>query len=166
MNKEEFFLELADCLSGEVSDQEYKDSIDYYRGYFREQEAQGRSEQDILEELGSARLIAHSIIDAHGVDHHKSQGGAYYEEETGGSYNDAYNGGYRKPENGYRRYDSREEIVNDPEESGRESRPMRRVGGTLMLIAGLLLAGMVLHFMLPLILIIIAVIIITSMFRS
>ncbi len=140
MNKEEFFSELEESLQGEVSDREFRDSVDYYRGYFLEQEALGRTEEDILNELGSARYIAHSIIDAHGLDRDRSHVDSAYDREeafreTGG------------------------EVVNDPEPSPVDH-ALSRVGSTLALIGGLLLLGVVLRFMLPFILVIIAVIII------
>ena len=68
MTKEEFLQVLTDCLSGEVTDSELQESYNYYRDYFSEQESLGKGDEEIIAELGSPRLIAHSIIDARGID--------------------------------------------------------------------------------------------------
>ena len=59
---------MTDCLRGEVTDSELQESCNYYRDYFSEQESLGKREEEIIAELGSPRLIAHSIIDARGID--------------------------------------------------------------------------------------------------
>lgn len=74
MTKYEFLKELREALEGQVPMNEIEDSISYYRDYFSRQEAGGRSEQEILEELGSPRLIAKSIIETKGGEQ------IYYED--------------------------------------------------------------------------------------
>ena len=68
MTKEEFLQVLTDCLRGEVTDSELQESYNYYRDYFSEQESLGKGDEEIIAELGNPRLIAHSIIDARGID--------------------------------------------------------------------------------------------------
>lgn len=67
MTKEQFFEELESCLAGEVSSYELADSLAYYRQYVAEEMQQGKSEQAVIDSLGSPRLIAKSIIDARGT---------------------------------------------------------------------------------------------------
>lgn len=74
MTKYEFLKELREALEGQVPMSEIEDSISYYRDYFSRQEADGRSEAEILEELGSPRLIAKSIIETKGGEQ------IYYED--------------------------------------------------------------------------------------
>ena len=74
MTKYEFLKELREALEGQVPMSEIEDSISYFRDYFSRQEADGRSEQEILEELGSPRLIAKSIIETKGGEQ------IYYED--------------------------------------------------------------------------------------
>ena len=74
MTKYEFLKELREALEGQVPMSEIEDSISYYRDYFSRQEADGRREQEILEELGSPRLIAKSIIETKGGEQ------IYYED--------------------------------------------------------------------------------------
>ena len=81
MTKEQFIMELEQCLQGEVSAYELSDSLTYYRQYFEDEIRNGKSEEQVVEELGSPRLIARSIIDAHGIE----------ESASGNSdYGDAY----------------------------------------------------------------------------
>lgn len=81
---DEFLRELEECLRGEVPDAECRESLEYYRDYYREQKNQGMSEQEISASLGSPRLIAKSIIDARGNVEDAPQETGYYdmEEET------------------------------------------------------------------------------------
>lgn len=92
MTKEQFLLELEEYLRGEVSDYELRDSLEYYRNYYEEQITDGSSEEDVSSLLGSPRLIARSIIDArgNGEDHDKSgwqaSGTDYDRDSEGGEY--------------------------------------------------------------------------------
>ena len=63
MTKQEYLAALQEALSEELSGAQVSDQINYYRQYIEEQIASGRSEADVLEELGDARIIAHNIID-------------------------------------------------------------------------------------------------------
>ena len=63
MTKQEYLAALREALSEELSGAQVSDQINYYRQYIEEQIASGRSEADVLEELGDARIIAHNIID-------------------------------------------------------------------------------------------------------
>lgn len=65
MTKEQFLTELEECLAEEIPQAELLDTLNYYRDYFREEELRGKTEEEILTSLGSPRLIAHSIQDAH-----------------------------------------------------------------------------------------------------
>ena len=88
MTKEEFLEVLTDCLRGEVTDAELQDSYQYYRDYFSEQESLGKGDEEIITELGSPRLIAHSIIDARGIDEmaeRKALRGSRYQYESDSS---------------------------------------------------------------------------------
>lgn len=160
MNKEDFFNELRECLQGEVSDSEYRDSVSYYRGYFQEQEALGKTDEEILSELGSARYIAHSIIDAHGIGDNTVHSNGYSDTDRG------YGDEYRDTGNGYNDSyrDSGEEIANDPA-SGRMKHTLSQIGRTIAVIAVLLVLGLLLRFLLPVILVMIVIIMIMNMFR-
>ena len=91
MTKEQFIMELEQCLQGEVSAYELSDSLTYYRQYFEDEIRNGKSEEQVVEELGSPRLIARSIIDAHGIEESASGNSDYAQNDSSyRSYGDAY----------------------------------------------------------------------------
>ena len=88
MTKEQFMMELEQSLQGEVSAYELSDSLTYYRQYFEDEIRNGKSEEDVIRELGSPRLIARSIIDAHGNEGAASGNSGYADSDyREGSYN-------------------------------------------------------------------------------
>lgn len=64
MNKREFVTKLREYLSYELPDQMVKSKAKFYSEYIDGEMAKGRSESEVLEELGDPQLIARSIIDA------------------------------------------------------------------------------------------------------
>lgn len=64
MTKTEFLEGLQEGLNGEVAPQVIRESVDYYNGYITDSIAEGKTEAQVLEELGPVRLIVKSIIDA------------------------------------------------------------------------------------------------------
>lgn len=79
---EDFLRELQETIHGNVSLQVEQDTINYYRNYFREQKASGKSEQQIVAELGSGRIIGRSVMDA-------NPGGAKETVGSQGSYTES-----------------------------------------------------------------------------
>ena len=79
MTKRQFMEELRSSLEGMVSQAVIQENMNYYEDYINEQIRNGKNEQDVLNELGSPRLIARSIIDAKGEDDDYVQT-EYYEE--------------------------------------------------------------------------------------
>ncbi len=65
MTKQEFLDELNQALRGEVSAEVVMDSYRYYSTYIEDEIRNGKSEEEVLEELGRPSLIARSIISAH-----------------------------------------------------------------------------------------------------
>lgn len=88
MRKTEFLQELREALDGEVSASVIQSNISYYDQYISQEAAKGRSEEEVIEEIGSPRLIAKTIIES-------SQGGSYASRDAAGSGRTAssYNGG-------------------------------------------------------------------------
>ena len=64
MRKTEFLQELREALDGEVSASVIQSNISYYDQYIRQEAAKGRREEEVIEEIGSPRLIAKTIIDS------------------------------------------------------------------------------------------------------
>ena len=63
MNREEFLRGLENALSGNVPPSVVRDNLRYYDDYIRSEHQKGRSESDIMDELGDPRLIARTILD-------------------------------------------------------------------------------------------------------
>ena len=85
MRKTEFLQELKEALQGEVPASAVRENLAYYDQYITQEAASGRSEEDVIEEIGSPRLIARSIIDSSGGG---AQGAGAYEDG-----NNAYSSG-------------------------------------------------------------------------
>lgn len=67
MNKTEFVDTLRRSISS-VSDYAFvNETIDYYQNYIETAIRQGRSEEEVMEELGDPRLIAKSILASRGI---------------------------------------------------------------------------------------------------
>ena len=58
MNREEFLRGLENALSGNVPPSVVRDNLRYYDDYIRSERQKGRSESDIMDELGDPRLQA------------------------------------------------------------------------------------------------------------
>lgn len=63
MRKEEFLEKLRARLSQTMSQQEVAAQIRYYENYIQEQMQNGRSEEEVLAELGDPLLIAKTLMD-------------------------------------------------------------------------------------------------------
>lgn len=77
MRKTEFLQELREALDGEVSASVIQSNVSYYEQYISQEAARGRSEEDVIEEIGSPRLIAKTIIDSSEGAGETYQGGSY-----------------------------------------------------------------------------------------
>ena len=80
--KRRFLQELKEALKGNVSEPVLAESISYYDGYFNDEIKKGKSEQQVYDDLGPARIIAKTIIDTKG----SAASGTYYDEGTEGQY--------------------------------------------------------------------------------
>lgn len=79
MNKSKFLEGLKEALQGEVSVAEINNQLLYYERYIDGEMKKGRTEKEIVEQLGAPRLIARTIIETKGSN--SSYHGAYYEEQ-------------------------------------------------------------------------------------
>ena len=90
MNKTEFLQGLEEALAGEVSDSVIRDNLNYYSNYISGEISRGRTEKEVLDELGSPRLIARTIISSTEA---AEDPGSY----RSGTYTDSMGGDSRKP---------------------------------------------------------------------
>lgn len=68
MTKQEFLEELRERLLVEGADSLVEENLNFYSNYIDGEIAKGRSEEDVLGELGRSALIAHSILEAAGYE--------------------------------------------------------------------------------------------------
>ena len=74
MNKEEFIQALRRDLSGDVPQNVLEENVQYYREYIDGEVAKGRSEEEVVGELGTPRLIAKNIEDTTEMDEEEAEG--------------------------------------------------------------------------------------------
>lgn len=63
MNRQTFIDTLRRALYGKIDDFALADHIQYYEHYISQEIASGRSEEEVLQELGDPRLIARTILE-------------------------------------------------------------------------------------------------------
>lgn len=98
MSKEEFLTRLREALMGEMNDIEIQSNISYYQSYITEEVKNGRTEQEVVDELGEPRLIARTIIDTSASASNRSSQAAYSGSEEDQNQN---SGHYRKVHFGF-----------------------------------------------------------------
>ena len=92
MRKEEFLQTLRRALTGDVPPGVVEENIRYYDGYISEEVRKGRSEEEVIKEIGDPRLIARTTDGGGNV----YQSGAYEYGENGGGYGESsYGGSFR-----------------------------------------------------------------------
>ena len=96
MRKEEFLQTLRRALTGDVPPGVVEENIRYYDGYISEEVRKGRSEEEVIKEIGDPRLIARTIEDTTDGGGNVYQSGAYEYGENGGGYGESsYGGSFR-----------------------------------------------------------------------
>ncbi len=98
MTKDGFIRQLEESLQGEIAESELNDTLMYYQEYINEEILRGQTEEEVLEGLGSPRLIAKSVIEAHGAERPAIEETEYVQDENGETVEDdmrkrRYNGG-------------------------------------------------------------------------
>lgn len=98
MIREEFLRGLKDALAGQIPPAAVQQNLQYYDDYIRTEISKGRTEQDVMEELGEPRLIARTIIDTTPgagedvYDEYRSEN--TYDSGSSGSYREEGQGGF------------------------------------------------------------------------
>lgn len=75
MTRDKFLQELRIALQGRVSQKEVNEQLRYYENYIIEESRKGKTEEEVLAELGNPRLIAKTIFDTCGEE-------GYYEGQA------------------------------------------------------------------------------------
>lgn len=86
MNRKEFLTALANKLREGMTSSRIEEQIRYYSGYIDGEMARGRSEEEVLEELGDPVLLARTLLDAEGAKEFIPEEQPPRQEERGGFY--------------------------------------------------------------------------------
>ena len=68
MTKQEFLQGLEERLTAEGAFQLVRENREFYSNYIDGEDAKGRTEEEVLEELGDPSLIGRTILEAAGYD--------------------------------------------------------------------------------------------------
>lgn len=101
MNRQEFLDELRRTLNRELDAAEVADNLNYYSSYIEEQMRKGKTESQVLEELGDPKLIARTILT---VDEQREE--HLYGGSSAQSVYTEYEDGAYQEEPGYETYES------------------------------------------------------------
>ncbi len=158
MTKQEFLEELKERLIAEGADALVPDNLSFYSSYIDGETAKGRSEDEVIEELGGANVIAHSILDAagfkvDGIPDEIEKDGAETSEASSGACGDSGGSGY----------DSRD---NTPNPSDTFGTVLRTIIGVVIAVMILYLCLVVLGFLWPVILIIVLIALFYRLFQG
>ena len=106
MSKQEFLERLRQALNGRVAPNVVAENVDYYEDYINVEIRKGRSEEEVLAQLGDPRLIARTIVETNGGSQIQDDGrdagfdrgssGGGYERGASGNMN-SYGRGFRIP---------------------------------------------------------------------
>ena len=84
MRKEEGLQILRRALTGDVPPGVVEENIRYYDGYIADEVRKGRTEEEVIAEIGDPRLIARTIEDTtDGAGNSRYQSGSGYEYDSG-----------------------------------------------------------------------------------
>ena len=95
MDKKEFLDILYEQLSCQMPEGNVAAHVQYYRNYIEEEQRKGRSEDDILNELGDPHLIARTLLDTDSTTSGNPQTTGHYSEpyaDNSYEYNDSSSG--------------------------------------------------------------------------
>ena len=81
MTKNEFMIKLQEALENDLDASAVRDNVNYYSNYIDDEIRKGRSEEEVLDELGDPWVIAQSVIDMSAQKN--------VTEDYGGSYRSA-----------------------------------------------------------------------------
>ena len=91
MDRRQFLDELQRALSSDLAPRDIQENIEYYNNYIRSEIANGRTEKEVLDELGDPWILARTIKDSKGygnaqdVVFETTEDGVKMENTNGGS---------------------------------------------------------------------------------
>lgn len=82
MTREQFLQDLRIALQGKIPQAQVNGQLRYYESYIIEESRKGRTEEQVIEELGNPRLIAKTIIGVANGNMEQNLGAETWREKT------------------------------------------------------------------------------------
>lgn len=83
MTREEFLKELRIALQGRIPQSQVNEHLKYYENYIMEESRKGRTEEEVIADIGSPRLAAKTLTDLYGEEEYQSVDSGRTEERQG-----------------------------------------------------------------------------------
>lgn len=92
MTKQEFLNRLRTSLNGKISADLVTENLRYYEDYINTQIRMGKSEQEVMNNLGDPQLIAKTIVESNKAATQSGDNSAYSNSQSEGYADNGYNG--------------------------------------------------------------------------
>lgn len=95
MTRREFLEKLREALSNDLNNQVVQENVRYYESYIAEEVNKGRSEEEVIAEMGDPWVLAQTIIDmADGTGGYQEEYSTYETTNSQRTNNQGYDRGY------------------------------------------------------------------------
>lgn len=72
MTREEFLQELRIALQGRIPQSQVNEHLKYYKNYIMEESRKGRTEEEVIADIGNPRLAAKTLTDLYGEEKYQN----------------------------------------------------------------------------------------------
>lgn len=90
MDRQKFIQKLKEALENDLSGSVVQDNLNYYNQYIADEMKKGRTEQEVVDELGDPWMIARTIVDSQEIQSASGTTGDYGRQEQAYDRPDAY----------------------------------------------------------------------------
>lgn len=90
MDRQKFIQKLKEALENDLSGRIVQDNLNYYNQYITDEMKKGRTEQEVVDELGDPWMIARTIIDSQEIQSAGASAGDYNRQEQSYDRPDSY----------------------------------------------------------------------------
>lgn len=158
MSKIEFLEKLGKALGNDLSAPVVQGHVRYYSQYISDEVAKGRSEKEVIEELGDPWAIARNIIDVEANKSGSSRASVY--EDTSGNYSS-----YGSEASCGTGYDSAGDSLGGNKSVGKWSLILFAVGVIAVLVLIIAIIGGIISFLAPIIIPILVIVLLIQLIR-
>ena len=83
MTRDEFLKELRIALQGRIPQSQVNEHLKYYENYIMEESRKGRTEEEVIADIGSPRLVAKTLTDLYGEEEYQTMDSGRTEKRKG-----------------------------------------------------------------------------------